>query len=426
MNNIASRRVSRTPTGQRRTTAIAAVAACLLVAGSALAQSETNGQTAGGAYYSIRVPAAWNGDLVIWNHGLDMDDAAAEPDLGPLADIQLAEGFAVAASTYRQRGWALFKTTKDLKALLQVFRANYGEPGRIFVTGASLGGLVTVQAIEKADLGNVVGGLLWCGALGGAPLWAAALDLRLVYDAVCDDVPGARIPGGARGLSADTEFDGAAIEAAVNVCTGVDLKKGKRTKAQKARLAQILDNVGGDERFLQTVMWYVTVVMADLVDDRGKLKGKIGTDNSTVAYPDAKVDAAIERVRGKRSVMRRLAKNYTPSGKVGSAKLLALHTDKDDLVFVENIGDYRDKLSPDQLVAAVAIEHTPSHCDFTAAEGLASWESLLAWVNGAAQPDAADVHELCESIVGLSLAAGPCRIDPDFEIGILSDRILAR
>jgi len=404
----------------------AAIVACVAVTGIASAQSEISGQTAGGAYYSISVPAGWNGDLVVWNHGLEMDDAVANPDLGLLADIQMAEGFAVAASTYRQQGWAVFQTAKDLKALVQVFRANYGEPGRIFVTGASLGGLVTVQAIEVANLGNVVGGLLWCGALGGAPLWDAALDLRLVYDAVCDDVPGARIPGGALGLPADTEFDAAAIEAAVNVCTGVDLKKGKRTKAQKARMAQIFDNVGGDERFLQTVMWYVTVVMADLVDDRGKLKGKIGTDNSTVVYPDAEVDATIERVRGKRGVVRRLAKNYTPSGKVGSTKLLALHTDKDDLVFVENIGDYRDKLGADQLVAAVAVERAPSHCGFTAAEGLASWESLLAWVNGAAQPDAADVHELCESIVDLGLAPGPCRIDPDFEIGVLSDRILAR
>jgi len=400
--------------------------ACLALAGTALAQSEITGKTAGGAYYRIHVPAGWNGDLVIWNHGLAMSDSAPDPDLGPLIDIQLAEGFAVAASTYRQRGWAVFKTIKDLKAMVRVFRANYGEPQRIFVYGASLGGLVTVQAIEKANLGNVVGGLLWCGAMGGSPLWDAAIDLRLVYDAVCSEVPGAHIPGGALGLPANTDWDSAAVEDAVNVCTGVDLKKRKRTRAQKARLAQILDNVGGDERFLQTVMWYSTVVMADLVHDKGKLKGKVGTDNTTVVYPDAEVDATIERVRGRQGVMRRLAKHYTPTGNIGDTKLLALHTDKDDLVFVENIGDYRDKLSADQLVAAVAIERVPSHCGFTLAEALASWESLLGWVNGAARPDAADIQELCLSIAGLGLAPGLCRIDPEFEIGVLSDRILPR
>ncbi len=74
----------------------------------------------------------------------------------------------------------------------------------------------------------------------------------------------------------------------------------------------------------------------------------------------------------------------------------------------------------------MAIERAPSHCGFTPAEALASWESLLGWVNGAAQPTAADVQELCESIVGLGLASGLCRIDPDFEIGVLSDRILPR
>jgi len=399
---------------------------CLSLAGATLAQSETSGQTAGGAYYRISVPAVWNGDLVIWNHGTDMTDAAPDPDLGPLAEVHRAEGFAVAASSYRQRGWALFKTIQDLKALVQAFRANYGEPRRIFIYGASLGGLVTVQAIEKAHLGNVVGGLLWCGAMGGSLLWDVALDLRLVYDAVCSDVPGAGIPGGGRGLPADTHFDAVAVEEAVNVCTGVDLKKNARTRAQKTRLAQILNSVGGDESFLQTNMWYVTVLMADLVDDKGKLKGKIGTGNATVVYPDAEVNATIERIRAKKRVVRRLAKNYTPSGKVGSTKLLALHTDKDDLVFVENIGDYRDKLSDDQLVAAVAVERAPSHCGFTTAEALASWESLLEWVNGAARPDAADVQGMCESIVNLGLAPGPCRIDPDFVIGVLSDRILTR
>ncbi len=404
----------------------AILAASLLVPYPATAQSELDGKTAGGAYYGIHVPAAWNGDLVIWNHGTDMDHPAPNPDLGPLVDIQLAEGFAVAASTYRQRGWALFKAAKDIKALVQVFRANFGEPRRVFVYGASLGGLVTVQAIEKANLGNVVGGLLWCGATGGSPLWDVALDLRLVYDAVCSDVPGAEIPGGARGLPTDTDFDAAAVETAVNVCTGVDLKKRSRSKGQKARLAQILDTVGGDERFLQTVMWYVTVLMADLVEDKGKLKGKLAVGNATVVYPNPEVDADIERVKPKKGAVRRLAKNYTPSGRIGNTKLLALHTDKDDLVFVENVGDYRDKLRPDQLVAAVAVEREPSHCGFTVAEGLASWESLLGWVNGAGQPAAADVQALCESIVELGLAAGPCRIDPAFEIGVLSDRILAR
>ena len=45
---------------------------------------------------------------------------------------------------------------------------------------------------------------------------------------------------------------------------------------------------------------------------------------------------------------------------------------------------------------------------------------------GPRNPTAADVHELCKSIAGLGLAPGLCRINPDYEIGVLSDRILAR
>ena len=98
----------------------------------------------------------------------------------------------------------------------------------------------------------------------------------------------------------------------------------------------------------------------------------------------------------------------------------------EDLVFVENVGDYRDRLSDDQLVAAVAVEDEPSHCGFTLAEGLASWESLLAWANGGPQPSADDVQGLCKLLAASGVAPGPCRIDPTFAIGTLDDRILPR
>ena len=58
----------------------------------AQAQTFYSGQTKGGAYYTIAVPDAWNGDLVIWNHGYSFSPVSPNPDLGPLADLQLLEG----------------------------------------------------------------------------------------------------------------------------------------------------------------------------------------------------------------------------------------------------------------------------------------------------------------------------------------------
>ncbi|MEJ2133411.1 MAG: hypothetical protein P8Y95_17695, partial [Gammaproteobacteria bacterium] len=60
-----------------------------------------------GAFYKIVVPDAWNGDLVIWNQGLFLEPREPVSDLGPLALLQLSEGYAVAASSYQQIGWSL-------------------------------------------------------------------------------------------------------------------------------------------------------------------------------------------------------------------------------------------------------------------------------------------------------------------------------
>lgn len=92
-----------------------------------------------GAFYQITVPTAWNGELVLSNHGFDFQPPAANPSLGPLAPLWLSQGYAVAASSYGQCCWALFKTKKDHARLLDIFEDNFGEPNRIYASGFSLG-----------------------------------------------------------------------------------------------------------------------------------------------------------------------------------------------------------------------------------------------------------------------------------------------
>ena len=206
------------------------------------------------AFYRIVVPDAWNGDLVIWNHGFSLGDIGpvSEMDLGPLADLQLSEGYAVAASSYRQRGWAVFKTNKDLKNLVKAFKKNFGEPDNVILTGASLGGIVTITGVEQGKLGNVTGAFTFCGANAGSRNWDAALDLRLVYDAVCDAVPGASIPGGAEGLPENSTLSEIDVALAVNACTGILAPAPFRTAQQAANLATILGVAQIPENFLLT------------------------------------------------------------------------------------------------------------------------------------------------------------------------------
>ena len=385
--------------------------------------TELSGTTGGGAYFKILVPEPWNGDLVIFNHGLDVS-FHPDPGLGPLVALQLAEGFAVAASDFQQVGWALFKTKNDLQHLYNTFVDNFGAPTHVWLNGASLGGLVMAQAIEEANIGNVVGALSLCGAGAGSRNWDIALDLRLIYDAVCANTPTAAIPGGAEGLPAKSTISPDELGFRINECTGVLLPSASRTTQQSENLQQILSLTTLPESFLLDDMFFATFVMRDLVHDKGKLHGKIGTRNDTVTYDDEAIDATIERVSGNPGAENRLEKHFTPTGNVGTVKIISMHTSQDGLVVVENESEYAAVVPPSQLTTAIVAEAAPSHCGFNEGEVVASWESLRAWVAGSPQPTAASIQDVCEAFV--PPLGGPCRIDPGFVIGNMDSRVPAR
>lgn len=402
---------------------LVSVAVCLT---PALAVEEMSGETGGGAYYRIVVPDLWNGDLVIWNHGFSLDSVGPVTDLGPLADLQLLQGYAVAASSFQQDGWAVFKTKNDLQLMVNAFEERFGTPGSVIVTGASLGGIVTAAALEEADLGNVTGAFTFCGAVGGSRNWDGALDLRLAYDAICAGVPGAAIPGGAEGLPEGSTLVFDQLALAVNACTGILMPPEARLQFQVENLEKMLAVMDIPEDFLLYDMWYVTFGMSNLVHDHGKLRGRIGTGNMTVTYDDPILDADIERVAPHSGAANRLEKHFTPTGNVGGVRIVSMHTDKDGLVVVENQSEYASVVPAENLTVAVVVEAVPTHCGFTSAEIVAGWESLRGWLAGGPQPSAAYIQGTCQAIVAGGMAQGPCRIDPAFVIPDMDGRIKPR
>lgn len=415
---------------------------CVLLAASpAAAQQLAHGQFDSGAYWRIQVPAGWApaDGLVVWNHGFNLKAPGPEPDLGPLAPLQLQQGYAVAASSYRQNGWALFHGIADLRDLLHEFQDRFGNPHRVYLTGGSLGGLVSVQGAEAAALDNMAGVYSLCGALGGGRLWDAALDLRLAYDAVCDGVSGASIPGGADGLPqrldprdyADDDLTrvlAAALGNQINRCTDALKDPGTRRPDRQQRLDRLMHLLGiPDEAFFLLNMAYATFGLADLVHDPGKLDGAAALGNAGVDYGDHDLNERIARHPIAPADRLRLSNNYDPTGELGRARMVALHTSGDGLVPVESLSHYAAKAPSGRLAAAVAQEDAPTHCGFSAAEVVAGWNALTDWVErDAPQPGAAQLQDACQSLSASGAHPGPCRLAPIDGLGSLDERVRPR
>ncbi len=398
----------------------------LLISFGAAAQTVISGEKKG-AFYTIAVPPNWNGDLVIWNHGYDFDPPAPNPSLGPLADVQLAQGYAVAASSYQQSQWAVFRTRKDIDRLIRIFRHKVGEPNSIIMNGASLGGIVTADSLERGNkVEDVAGAFVFCGAMAGSRVWNGALDIRLTYDALCSDV--APIPGGATGLpETPGVIDPTDVALATNACMGTLTPPEFRTAEQTDRLGRFLAVTKIPENFIITDMVFATNGIANLTFDPGKLDGRRGIGNIGVTYDDSGVNASIERVKPNRRGARKLKRNYTPNGdfEAEDVKVVSLHTDKDGLVLVENQKEYQDVVDSAQLSVGIVSEFEPTHCGFTQAELIGGWEALRGWLAGGMQPSAAVLQGTCLGVQAAGFP-GPCRIDPTFVIPDMDGRIAPR
>lgn len=406
---------------------LALALALLLAALPAAALRELRGQTPGGARFLIEVPDNWQpgGPLVFVNHGfnfaLDVD-----PDTGPLRETMLGQGYALAASGFRTRGWALFQALDDNAELLAVFRQSFGEPGQVIPFGGSMGGIISLKQGEDPRFGNVVGVFAACPAAAGARTWDAALDVRLVYDVVCAGVGGGELPDGAEPmdwaydldqipLDLDDPFDNDSVQRAlarVTQCTGLSLPPALRTPPQRDRLDRLMTLTGiTSEDFLSVNLAYATFALGDLVRAPDKLGNRNPFDTRDVDYGDAEVNATVPRFAPDPFAQWDLVRSSSLDG-YGSHKILSLHTSGDELLPVQHQQVLSNLYAPARLAQAVAAESERSHCGFNASEARAGWEALRGWIAGAAQPTATSLQAGCQALVAAEQAQGECRLGP--------------
>lgn len=139
-----------------------------------------------GAEFRIDVPDNWNHGLVVYCHGYDPHAAGIGYDpakpLPPELAVFVKDGYALIQSGYSAGGWALEQAIPDIEALRKYFVDKYGQPKDTYITGHSLGGLLTVSILEKSPE-PYLAGLDLCGVVGNATtVLSHAFDLRVLFD----------------------------------------------------------------------------------------------------------------------------------------------------------------------------------------------------------------------------------------------------
>jgi pimeloyl-ACP methyl ester carboxylesterase len=157
-----------------------------------------------GAKYAIKLPAQWNGTLLLYSHGYrfaapappsfdpvntNAQVSSTDPDgtgADPLSTSLLAAGYALAGSSYKSNGWAAADGVKAGVDLHAQFVKLVGTPKRTYVWGDSLGGLVT-ELLAEAHPDWVDGAAPMCGVLAGPNYnFDAALDVAFAVKALID------------------------------------------------------------------------------------------------------------------------------------------------------------------------------------------------------------------------------------------------
>jgi pimeloyl-ACP methyl ester carboxylesterase len=122
-----------------------------------------------GGLYKIEIPDNWNGELALYAHGFVSNAGAQGSALrvgnSPIREHLIQEGYAWAASSYRCNGYVPGQGLLDTMALTELFTKSNGgrAPRRVYLTGTSMGGHVTLLGMHEFPTA-FAGGLAMCPA----------------------------------------------------------------------------------------------------------------------------------------------------------------------------------------------------------------------------------------------------------------------
>ena len=355
------------------------IAATLIVAMArpSVAQEHVVGQTGPGALYALDMPAAWNGDLVVYAHGivdpvLPVALPSTQDNFTLVRDALLARGFAVASSSFSGNGFILKDAAQRTHQLTGLFTARFSPPRRVLLAGHSLGSIAALQLAE-AYPGQYDGALVMCGFAGGTTREIEYMaTARLAFDFFFPGV----IPGTVFSIPGDLDFrPGTPLFSAVQGSLIAGFAPPFKTLQFAAAaglpgnnaselVTSALNVLGFNVRYTPNVLQHT--------------HGHIPFDNQAVTYPNPALDLGIQRWAGDADALYYVAKYYTPTGNI-VVPVQTLHSDRDPVVpawhedlYAARVADWG---ATNLLEQAVVSSY--GHCAFTPQQVLTAFDRLI-------------------------------------------------
>jgi len=359
------------------------------------------GETGPGSLYRLYLPRQWNGTAIYYAHGirdvLDPVGLQDQDNFAALRDQLGALGYAIAASSFSENGYAVEDAARRVHQLRGLFTSSFGQPTRSFLVGHSLGALAVMQLAERYP-GQYDAVVPICGIVGGTQ---AQLDYVVNVRALFDHFYPGILPGSASEPVPGYVIDLAKRNQIINAVSTNPL--GLLVMASTAQTPIEFTTQAELVESLLNALFYHTRGADNVLTFTN---GKFPVSNVGVTYsPRALilpplnvqslpailggVNAQIGRFDADRSAAVWAANNFTPSGAL-RIPTLTLHNRWDRLVprFHENILAERVGAAgaTNLLVQRSRLAWGYGHCAIPASAQVEAITDLASWVETGVKP----------------------------------------
>ncbi len=346
-----------------------------------------NGDQGEDGFYRICMPedVEYNHKLVIWAHGFQdaTEEVSIPEDQLSFGDFSIPDvitrlGYAFATNSYSKTGLAVRQGYADILDLVPIFTGVYGEPEKVFLTGASEGGLITALLIEsRPDVFDA--GLAACGPVGDFPYQLKYFgDARATFQYFFRGL----IPGDPFNPSSDL-IESWESDYQDEVLDEIFHWSNRRKLDQWVEVANLpfdpSDKYGSLEITVRDVLRYAVVNMKDAEETLGGFP----FDNRWTWYRGSKNDFLLNlfvpRIGADPTAVNEMKTKYNTTGQL-SVSLVTIHTTLDQQVPYMHEFFYNLKtLSQGSLLTEhVNIPFNQfGHCEFTPEQALLGFGLML-------------------------------------------------